>query len=119
MVDSSNQEAPPRYAVAFRKDAADIVESLNRQNMSSDLDAGYCNALKNGFIPNTEVLKHDKRFLLEFAATQGLHKLKMCCEEAYLDSLNAENSLESLLVFDNLLPSSLTKRKIVLFIRFF
>ena len=118
MDDTSNQEASPRYTVPYRKDGAGIVESLQRQNMYSDLDAGYCNALRNGFIPNTEDLKHGKRFLLEFAATQGLHKLKTCCEEAYLDSLNAENSLESLLVFDNLLPSSLTKRKIVLFIRF-
>ena len=119
MVDSSNQDdAPPRYAVAFSKDTAEIVESLHRQNMSSDLDGGYCNALKNGFIPNTEDIKHDKRFLLEFAATEGLQKLKNCCEEVYMDSLNTENSLESLLVFDNLLPSSLTKRKIVMFIRF-
>ena len=49
MVDSPNQEAPPRYAVANRKDASETVESLHRQNMSSDLDGGYCNALKNGF----------------------------------------------------------------------
>lgn len=115
---SSNQKAPPIYAFANRKDAVETDGSLQLQNMSPDFDVGYCNALLNGFIPTSENLKHDKRFLLEFAATQGLHKLKMCCEEAYLDSLNAQNSLETLLVFDNILPSSLTKRKIVLFIRF-
>ena len=115
---SSNHEAPPIYAFANRKDAVETDGSLQLQNISSDFDAGYCNALLNGFIPNTEDLKHEKRILLEFAATHGLHKLKVCCEEAYLNSLNAQNSLETLLVFDNLLPSSLTKRKIVLFIRF-
>jgi len=116
MVDSSIQEAP-RYVIVNKKDAVETNRFLPSRNMSPDFEAGYCNALLSGFIPNTEDMKHEKRHLLEFAATQGLQQLKMCCEEAYLDSLNAQNSLESLLVFDNLLPSSLTKRKIIMFIR--
>ena len=106
------QEAPG-YVTLNRKEV-EAKESLLR----SDFDADYRNTLLSGFIPSTEDLKHDKRHLLEFAVTHGLHQLRMCCEEVYVNSLNAQNSLESLLVFDNLLPSSVTKRKIVLFIRF-
>ena len=116
MNDSSGEA--PSYVIVNQTDAMETNGFPRLRNMSPDFEAGYCNALMSGFIPNTEDIKHDKRHLLEFAVTQGLQHLKMCCEEAYLDSLNAQNSLESLLVFDNLLPSSLTKQKIIMFIRF-
>ena len=110
IVDSS---FPKLGVIAHRKGAMN-----GYQQTTAGCDAGYDRALLTGFIPNLDCIRHDKRQLLEIAVTHSLRQLQILCEEAYLDTLNIQNSLETLLVFDHLVPSSPTRQKIVLFIRF-
>ena len=51
------------------------------------------------------------------AVEHGLQKLMFKCEEAYLEELKVGNCLETLLVLDKFVPKSMTKQKVLAFIR--
>ena len=63
------------------------------------------------------MIMKEKRNLLKIAVDHGLQKLMFKCEEAYLSELKVSNCLQILLVLDNFVPKSMTKQKVLAFIR--
>ena len=63
------------------------------------------------------MIMKEKRNLLKIAVDHGLQKLMFKCEEAYLSELKVSNCLQILLVLDNFVPKSMTKQKVLAFIK--
>ena len=126
-VSSSNIRKNNIVSVSLNKvglpTSSNSVKSLNsvRKNPSHPRDTfltdNLIDALRSGYIPQQDVIRKEKRNLLKIAVEHGLQKLMVKCEEAYLEDLKVRNCLETLLVLDNFLPKSMTKKKVLAFIR--
>ena len=84
---------------------------------SRELQESLMEDMLSGVIPDDEVIRNNRRFLLDLSVKRGLLGLMAACEKSYIDSLDISNCLEVLKIFHNLLPQSKSKQIVMRFIR--
>jgi len=94
---------------------------LPKQSASSVKDLGFDmrplrEPLMSGYIPEWDILVKERRQFIELASELKLNKLMLKCEEAYLRSIDSNNCLETLIIFDKYGAGSIAFRNVILFI---